>query len=194
MEVNRRRIGDVVKDWDRWIEDLSAQPLPGGVAAAAVSSAMGAALLEKAAGVSIRRQDLEPTERAMLQNMAEQAQVRRRELARLAEADVEAYRAVLDARMVESGSSELQEAYITATEVPFRVAEVCQALLDGASSTWDVCWSAVRVDFEIGRRLLEMGVQAGLLAAKSNLHDCGCSEVSGKLQARLDAVVKDAAQ
>jgi formiminotetrahydrofolate cyclodeaminase len=155
---------------------------------------MGAALVAKAAGVTIRRQDLEPADRAMLHTMAEQAQVQRRELARLAEADVEAYRALLDARAVGSGTSELQEAYLTATEVPFRVAEVCQALLDGMSGTLDVCWSAVRVDLEIGRCLLETGVQAGLLAAESNLHDCGSGEVSGKLQERLDAIAKAAAR
>lgn len=174
---------------ESWLDELAGQSLPGGVSAAAVSAAMGAALLAKAARVTLGRQALEPGIRGRLVKIAAQARVERVELVELAEADTKAYRAVLDAQQGTTDSPQQHDAYLVAAEIPVRMAEVCQGLLDGASVMRKFCWPALLVDLDIGHWLLEAGVRAGLAAAESNL-SASTTEGEGlsTLQRRMDAI------
>jgi formiminotetrahydrofolate cyclodeaminase len=69
--------------------------------------------------------------------------------------------------------------------VPIRVAEACRSLLDQMPAMLDLCWPAVRTDLEIGGWLLEVGVQAGLAAAESNLRARGNGAEAAALEARV---------
>jgi formiminotetrahydrofolate cyclodeaminase len=153
----------MVKDLEAWLDDLSAKPLPGGVAAAAVAAAMGAALMAKAARVTLKQQRRPAAGAAALESALGLARARRMELVELAAADERAYRGVLEP------STAADEAWRPATELPICVAEACRSLLDRMPALLDLCWPAVRTDLEIGAWLLEVGVRAGLAAAESNL-------------------------
>jgi formiminotetrahydrofolate cyclodeaminase len=171
-----------------WLDELAAQSLPGGVSAAALASAMGAALLTKTMRVTLGRQALEPDSRGRLDEIAAQASVERVELMGLAEADTRVYRAVLDAQQGTIGSPQQHDAYLAAAEIPVRVAELCHGLLSSASAVRTVCWHSVLTDLDIGRWLLEAGMRAGLAAAESNLSASGESDSRSTLQRRIDAL------
>lgn len=81
---------------------------------------------------------------------------------------MEAYDKWLKCRALPVGDPVRQQALARAVESPLRVAETCQELLEGSRPQASWCWPAVRADLEIGRWLLEIGVQAGLLAASDN--------------------------
>jgi formiminotetrahydrofolate cyclodeaminase len=175
---------------ESWLDELAAQSLPGGVSAAALASAMGAALLAKAARVTVGRQALEPGIRGRLDRIAAQARVERVGLVELAEADIKAYRAVLDAQQGATGSLQQHDAYLMAAEIPVRVAEVCHGLLGSAAAVRAVCWHSVLTDLDIGRWLLEAGMRAGLAAAGSNLNASGEGHGRNMLQRRIDALAQ----
>ncbi len=175
-----------MKDFGAWLHDLSTEPLPGGVAAAAVAAAMGAALLAKATRVTLRRQAVDEAGRTALEAVLDLACGQQIALMHLAEVDERAYRAVLESRQMPASSATRREAWLEATEAPIRVAEVCQSLLDRSSQWLDPCWPPVEHDLQTGRWLLETGVRAGLLAAEGNIRSCRGGPETESLQMRID--------
>lgn len=149
---------------------------------------MGAALIAKAAAVTLHRQALTPADRAAMQAVLDLARERQPALMRLADADEQAYRAVLRTRAYRTPSLAGSEAWREATEVPIRVAEACRSLLGLLPGVLDPCWPAVRPDLEIGSWFLEVAVRAGLLAAEINLQAWGEDPAAGPLRARVDAL------
>jgi len=179
-----------VTNLETWLEEMDSRPLPGGVAASAVAAAMGAALIAKALRISIQREPFSEPERASLSALLELAQARRVELMRLAQDDVEAYRAVIASRSLPAGDPGRGRAWQTATEVPVAVAEGCHELLDRLAGVLDRCWPGVCIDYQIGSELLRAGARAGRMAAEANLDDWGRAEQAGPLQARVDALLQ----
>jgi formiminotetrahydrofolate cyclodeaminase len=175
-----------MKDLETWLNELATEPLPGGVAAAAVAAAMGAALIAKAARITLERRGPTGGGQMALEATLEAACAQRAELARLAEADTQAYRAVLDTRSLSAKDPARSQAWQAATEVPLRVAEVCRSLLEDASGLRDSCWPALRTDLESGIWLLEVGVRTGLHAAESNLSVWGEGSEDPSLRAILE--------
>lgn len=147
-------------DLRAWLEQMATEPLPGGVAAAALAAAMGAALVAKVAA---------PNRRAATAAWAELARASAAELQQLAAADEAAYRRVLDARHLPPASEARRRARQQATDLPLSVAEACHRLLAELPSAEELATTALAVDFEIGRHLLAAGVEAGSLAAAQNL-------------------------
>jgi formiminotetrahydrofolate cyclodeaminase len=177
-----------MRDFSVWLDDLSRKPLPGAVAAAAVSAAMGAALIAKATRITLRRQELDSGSRDVLQGLLADAGRLQAVLIDLAGEDERAYRAVLEARSLPPSDPARSAAWHQATEIPIRLAETCHALLDSAHPLFDSCWPAVCPDPEIGVWLLETGLRAGLAAAGSNIVFCTDAEKARSLQRRLDAL------
>jgi len=171
-----------------WLDDLATEPLPGGVAAAAVAAAMGAALCAKAARITLERQTLTDIVQAKLEDVYEQAQVQQAALLRLAGADEAAYRALMDVQALATQQPERNQAWQAATEVPIRIAEACRSLLDEVSALESACRPSVRVDYEIGVWLLEIGLRAGQRAAQANLRSWGDAPEARWLRLRLDAL------
>jgi formiminotetrahydrofolate cyclodeaminase len=172
-----------VKEFDAWLNDLSTKASPGGVAAAA--AAMGAALLAKAVRVTLKRQPVAEPDRILLQSALGLAQVQTAILLDLSAADERAFRAVLDLQEQEAGSLAGRLVWLAATEVPVRVAEACHSLLTGLPDLVRLCWPAVYPDLKTGGWLLEVGVQAGLLSAQSNLSALGDGAQARSLRARM---------
>lgn len=155
-------------DFETWLDELATQPLPGGVAAAATAAALGAALVAKSARLTL--QGIPPGTPESLAPLAivQAAEDTRSQLLDLAGADVQAYRGWLRGRMRPADDPLRREALMQAMEVPARIAETCQSLIDRSQPLVTTCWPAVRADLEVGRWLLETGVRAGSLAADEN--------------------------
>lgn len=179
-----------MKDFEIWLQDLATWPLPGGVAAAAVAAAMGAALIAKATRVTLKKQTLDTLVQAELEAMLDQSASGWTTLIRLAAVDEQSYRAVLDTRSLAADTLERRQALQAATEVPIRIAEVCCSLLGDLCRLSDACWPAVRSELQTGIWLLEAGMRAGLLAADINLQTWGHGAEFSLLQARMDAVIQ----
>jgi formiminotetrahydrofolate cyclodeaminase len=177
-----------MREFSIWLKDLSTKPLPGAVAAAALSAAMGAGLVAKAARVTLHRGAVDGATRTVLRDMIDLADRQQDALVRLAEADVRAYHAVLEARSRSASPSVQREAWLQATEMPIRIAEACQSLIEHASLWLDECWPAICADLNIGLWLLETGCRAGLEAAESNIGFSGAPAAAESLQLRIDAL------
>jgi len=177
-----------MKDFGIWFQDLSSKPLPGAVAAAAVSAAMGAALIAKATRITLQRQGLDSATRVALRSLWELADRQQAVLIDLADADERAYRAVLEAGSLPESSSARLAAWLQATHTPIRLAETCLALLEAARPLLNTCWPAVCPDPEIGVWLLETGLRAGLAAAEGNIGSCADAPETHALQRRIDAL------
>ena len=177
-----------MKEFGTWLNDLSTKPLPGAVAAAAVTAAMGAALIAKAARITLERRQLDGDARSTIQKLWNLAEERRASLVDLANADDRAYRAVLDARSSAASSSTRTRAWLQATETPIRLAEECRSLLDYTAPLLDTCWPAVCPDPEIGIWFLETGIRAGLAAAEGNIAYCGDTPEARSLRLRIAAL------
>jgi formiminotetrahydrofolate cyclodeaminase len=167
---------------------MASQPLPGGVSAAAVAAAMGAALAAKVARVTLARGALGKAERAVLEDSLAMAASQQAALLRLAGDDERAYRAVLEAHDLSPGTPLWRQAWQEATEVPIRVAEASALLLDRVPSLTAICRPAVRVDLQVCAWLLALGVRAGLQAAEGNLVAYGNGPEAASFRARIRAL------
>ena len=114
----------------------SSAPTPGGGTAAAVAGAMGAALAEMVAALTLSREKFAPVHGAM-RSIADAALSAREEFLVLAREDSEAYEAVVAARRLAKDTDEekqvragiIESANRLATEVPMRTARVAARLL-----------------------------------------------------------------
>jgi len=182
-----------MQNFARWLQNMSAKPLPGGVSAAALAAAMGAALLAKTARVTLRKQEMSAEDRATMEALLDLASHQQQVLFDLVEADEEAYRAVLQAHALAARAQPdaLQpetEAWRRATEVPVCVAEACHLLLTQLPGLRELCLPIVRPDLDIGRWLLETGLRTGFLAADGNMHAWDDEAAKAHLVARLAAL------
>lgn len=160
-------------DFDAWFTRLATQPLPGGVAAAAVAASMGSALVAKVSRLTLERRSLNGEDREVVESVAGMANHQSAILMGLALDDEQGYRAVLDTSRLPSVSPERRQAWQEATEIPLRLAEGCLGMLKGVPALSGICLPAARVDLRVGGWLLELGLRAGLEAAESNLSGWG---------------------
>jgi formiminotetrahydrofolate cyclodeaminase len=149
-----------MNEFNDWLARMAEEPLPGGVAAAVVAAAMGAALVAKAARVTLKRGGLPGDGWIDVEELLRQAGGARQMLLELAAQDEKAYRAVL-----QTGTAEALQAAI---EAPRQIARVCARLLERLPALEAVCWPAVRPDLAVGRDLLVAGERAGSAAAEAN--------------------------
>jgi formiminotetrahydrofolate cyclodeaminase len=134
---------------------------------------MGAALIEKATRVTLRRQGLDAADRAALEVVRQEAKTQAAKLTHLATLDEGAYRAVLETRGLAPDNLEYRQARQRAVEVPIQVSDVCQTLLGKLGRLSHVCWPGVQAEVQTGTWLLEVGVRAGRLAAAVNVEAWG---------------------
>lgn len=175
-------------DWEAWLAEISNRALPGGVAVAALASAMGAAVAAKALRITLARASLPAGERQAFEAAAVAAREAQAALLRLADADEAAFHRVLSAAKGPATGDERREAWQAATGVPLSVAETCRNLLERLSPLAGSCLPAVLADLEIGSRLLLVGLDAGARAARANLREWETDDGSGVLARRLAAL------
>jgi methenyltetrahydrofolate cyclohydrolase len=177
--------------FDDWFTRLATEPLPGGVAAAALAAAMGAALVVKVSRLSLKQGEKADPDLDPWGVVLREAQVLQRHLRTLAKADEQAYRIVLETKALPVQARTRKQAWQRATDVPIQVAETCQQLLQMVSGLLTVCRPVLRVDLQIGCWLLANGLKAGLLTAEANLQVWGNPAEAQPFRVRMEALQED---
>ncbi|QSB06336.1 cyclodeaminase/cyclohydrolase family protein [Natronoglycomyces albus] len=126
----------------KWLDALaSAQPAPGGGAAAGMNAALGAALISMVCNLTIGKPKYAESEEAMKVAL-QKAEAHRQTAIDLAEADADAFAAVSAAYKLPKDTDEekaartaaIQAALVAAAEVPLQVAQVSARIIALAGS------------------------------------------------------------
>jgi methenyltetrahydrofolate cyclohydrolase len=171
----------------------SSDPAPGGGAAAAVAGAVGAALVQMTANLSIGRPKL-----ADVQEQARQIEARsgelRRQLAELGESDAHAYTRVSAAyKMPHQNAAQktersvaIQAALHDAALVPLETARLCAAVLELAEQAAPLLNPAVISDVMVGALLAQAALDSAALNVEVNLVAMTDASVTELLQLEID--------
>ncbi len=149
------------------------QPTPGGGSAAAVVTAMGAALLRMYASISARSKKVEPENQALCHEIATLAQPLYEKALTLADKDSEAYERVVAAfRLPKDTEDEknnrrkqILEATIEAARIPLTTAETAQNVIEHCQVLKDKGTPFALSDLETAYQL----ARAGLIGALENV-------------------------
>jgi methenyltetrahydrofolate cyclohydrolase len=172
--VREQTVGDYLQTL------ASTAAVPGGGSAAALSAAMGAALLSMVAKLSARKAKAE-ADREALSSMVPELDELAAHLLALSQDDVDAYRAVIEARKSGARGESLARAYELAAEVPLTTAMAAArglALLPEVSKR---AWEMTASDLAVGAELLETGFHGALGNVAINL-----PELQGDAAARIE--------
>ena len=154
----------------------SAEPTPGGGSAAAVAGAMGAALLAMVAGLP-RTKGNSDSERATLAGLRPSLVAGRDRLRDLADADTEAFDAVMAAYKLPKAtdaekatrSQAIQVAMRQATAVPLETVRACAESLQAARRVAAIGNPSAASDAGVAIRLLEAAAHGAALNVRINL-------------------------
>jgi len=154
----------------------SSEPTPGGGTAAAVSGAMGAALVEMVAALTLSKEKFAEAHPA-IRVIAEAASAAHAELLALAREDAEAYETVVTARRLPKETEDekaarsraISDANRIATEVPMRTARVAVRLLGALPELVEKGNPSAVSDAGTAALLLETAAVSGLLNVGINL-------------------------
>ena len=156
----------------------AATPAPGGGSAAGVTGAMGAALVEMVAGLSLAKPDVASAEHSGLQRTAlERARSARVDLLQLAEDDAVAYGAFMEAlRLPKTTSDErtartsaISAAAQRAAEVPLATLRATVAVAEAARSMLDKSLLAAASDLEVAARFARASGESAAENVEANL-------------------------
>lgn len=158
----------------------STAAVPGGGSAAALSAAMGAALVSMVAKLSAKKARDERDKSALNDLVPKLDQLSMR-LLDLSQQDIEAYRGVIEARKAGASSAEMARAYERAAEVPLTAASTAAEALRLATEVSRRAWEMAASDLAVGNDLLQSGLSGALGNVEVNL-----PELSGESAARIE--------
>jgi formiminotetrahydrofolate cyclodeaminase len=158
----------------------STAAVPGGGSAAALAAAMGTALVSMVAKLSARKARAEE-DRMVLEGLVPRLDELAARLVELSQQDVEAYRAVIDARKRSAEAVEMDRAFQRAAEVPLQAAEAASQGLDLAAQVSRLAWQMTASDLAVGNELLESGLHGALGNVEVNL-----PELKGEAAASIE--------
>lgn len=158
----------------------STAAVPGGGSAAALAASMGAALVGMVARLSARKARHEAQRAALEQVVPELDQLVSR-LLDLSQEDIDAYRAVIEARKSDHNGAAVERAYERAAEVPLATATAAARSLALAVEVSQSAWEMVASDLSTANRLLQAGLDGALANVFVNL-----PELKGEAAARLE--------
>ena len=167
-------IGDYVKAL------ASTAAVPGGGSAAALAAAMGVALLSMVAKLSAKKAKVDADREALEGLVPELDQLAAR-LLQLSQEDIDAYRAVIDARKSGDKGDALARAYERAADVPLQAATVAARGLALVPEVSKRVWEMTASDLAVGSELLETGFAGALGNVAINL-----PELRGEAAARIE--------
>lgn len=174
----------------------SKEPVPGGGSGAALTGALGAALVSMVCNLTIGKKGYEAVQEEMQQILA-QAEAIRTELPQLLEADTQVYGQVMAAYRLPRTTEEekqardtaIQQRLIQAAEVPFRIAERCAQIVALAlpaarlGNRWAVS------DAGVGALAAEAGMHSALLNVEINLASIQDTVYIAQMRERMAALV-----
>lgn len=177
----------------------SADPTPGGGAAAAVTAAQGVALLSMVCNLTVGKKKFASVEREV-HSILEQCESARRQMLSLADRDMEVFGTIMQVyRMPKSTPEEaearraaIQSALKASSEVPFELFKRCIAMLPLADRLEQIGNPNVLSDVFVGRYLLVAGLQSAKANVEVNLDGIEdrifCEVKRSVMQAALDGL------
>lgn len=163
----------------------STAAVPGGGSAAALGAAMGAALASMVAKLSAKRAKTD-ADREMLTGLVPELDQLTARLLDFSQDDIDAYRAVIDARKAGAGTAEMERAYERAAEVPLKAAAAAARGLALLAELSKRAWDMTASDLAVGGRLLQTGLDGALTNVAINL-----PELHGDVAARIERAYQE---
>jgi len=171
----------------------SSAPEPGGGAAAALTGAIGAALISMVANLTIGKEKYAAVEAEMVQ-ARERATAMLGELTAAIDRDAESFRRVMDAYKLPRESDEqkaarkraIQQALRDATAAPQEVVRLCREAVDWSYTTADKGNAQVITDAAIAAICADAAAQGAALNVKINLGPIGDPAFTGPLWAEIE--------
>jgi len=162
---------------EQFLDELaSASPTPGGGSAAALVGAFGAALVAMMCRLTIGRKNYQNVS-AEFQAILPRAEELRAELLQLTKQDAEVYDCVMAAYQLpketdaqkEARTAAIQDALKEASQVPLRIATVCEELLAMSEAAGARGNKNAASDAGASALMVEAGLRAALLNVEINL-------------------------
>ena len=177
-------------------ELASSAPAPGGGSVAALSGAMGAALVSMVCNLTLGKKKYAAVQ-GEIQELLSQSEALRQQLTDLVQEDVEAYTGVSEAYKMSkkteaekaARSAAIQEALKKATMPPIRVAETCVKVLDLCTPAAEKGNRNAVSDAGVAALMAEAGLRSAALNVLINLKyikdDAFCHQWGNKLESLL---------
>lgn len=159
-------------------------PSAGGGTASLVTAAQGASLLAKAAAVTQKKEPIPRLEELRLEAVS-----LGRRLTHLAQADGEAYAAVVAAYGLPKGeerTAQIQVALERAAQTPLEAADLCRSLWQKADEFLALSKKSIHTDVAAGALLLWTGMRGCLLNALVNAQLMSDKAHAAEVQRRCD--------
>lgn len=177
----------------------SPAPTPGGGTASALAGAVGAALAEMVASLTLAKEKYAASHEAV-RLISEAAAAARAEFLGLAREDAEAYDAVIAARRLpketpeekEARSRALGEANLRATEVPMRTAQAAVGLLESLPELVEKGNPSAASDAGAAALLLESAAEGALLNVGINLSGVSDAAFVARMQRETTDLTNEA--
>ena len=177
--VRDQTIGD-------YIEVLaSTAAVPGGGSAAALAAAMGAALVSMVAKLSARKTKAEEDGEVLTSLVPELDQLAAR-LLELSQDDIDAYRAVIEARKSGARGEAMARAYERAADVPLQTAKAASRAIALLPEVSRRAWEMTASDLAVGSELLQSGLSGALGNVAINL-----PELKGDAATRIEGAYRE---
>ena len=178
----------------------SGEPVPGGGSIAALAAALGAALAEMVARLTVGRQNNADLDREMT-SLINRAGNLREELTRAVDRDSEAYTKVIQAyRMPKATDDEkrlrhdaIQEAFKEAARVPYTVAEMAVEILGICGTAIEKGNKNAATDGLAGALMARSAVMAAVANVRINLQAITDKDFTNKTSAETDSLEQRAA-
>ncbi|TMC66281.1 MAG: cyclodeaminase/cyclohydrolase family protein [Chloroflexota bacterium] len=162
----------------------STAAVPGGGSAAALAAAMGAALVSMVAKLSARKTK-SVEDRELLTGLVPELDQLAARLLELSQDDIDAYRAVIDARKSGAQADMLARVYERAAEVPLEAATAASRAIALLPEVSRRSWEMTASDLAVGSELLQTGLSGALGNVATNL-----PELQGDAAARIEAAYR----
>lgn len=180
---------------DRFTEALaSADPTPGGGAAAAQTGAMGCALLLMAIGTTLKQKALEPARKNMLETSAKRLGSLKNQLKLLTRQDAEAYAGFLTAKRIPkedpSRGLALQTALATAARVPSDTAATALQTLKELEEIKSYIAPIIVADVACAKYLLQAAIRCAVENIRANIPFIQDKDLVEKLDKQVQLFLK----
>ena len=182
----------------QFLDELaSSAPAPGGGSVAALSGALGAALVSMVCNLTISKKKYADVEQDIKAILKESEDLRHK-LADLLQADVQAYTAVSQAMKMPRATDEektaraktMQKALIRATEVPLQIAEACVEVIALCQPAAEKGNKNAISDAGVAILMAEAGLRSAALNILINLGWIKDQSFTAEKQRQLDALLE----
>ncbi|MBN1641604.1 MAG: cyclodeaminase/cyclohydrolase family protein [Anaerolineae bacterium] len=174
----------------------SSAPAPGGGSVAALSGALGAALVSMVCNLTLGKKKYADVEE-QIAALVEQSEALRLRLTDLLEADVKAYTGVSEAYRLPHDTDErkaarsaaIQDALKKATVVPMQVAEACCQVLDLCTPAAEMGNIYAVSDAGVAALMAEAGLRSAALNVIININAIKDQAFAGEMRSQLDGLL-----